>query len=255
MSQISERSESQYKNRSLPEETKNLVEFYSVMGKCHNIDVTDYINQNEDPFLFDQITQQIKKLINPRLVVHIGNAANLEKTRSLAEKLSFDFLDSQTFFHANQIPNKEMFPDFCFKFVMKEFSENLIIHLDQAFFEEQWQVFLFSLKFHLQSIIYTPTTLTPKQLKFIKELPFDGQRIQLVPNREQLEKEFFKQYQNHLVVFDGGVTDDLQRLVSDHNFHLFDCSLAFDVLSYIEEQHQANDKVCDKGYFIYFNIN
>ena len=246
-SQLSEKSESRCRDKVQSEEIKSLIEYYSVIGKCHNIDVTDYMTENEDPVLFDQITCKIKKLINPRLVIHLGSSLNLSKAKNLASKLSFDFLDSKTFFNVNKIQNREMFSDFCFKFVMKEFSENLIIHVDQEFFEEQWQVFVYSLKFHLQSIIYTPSALSPKQMKFLKELPFGGERIELAANREEVESQFFKQYRNNLVVFDHEITSDLRDLVGKHNFHLFDCSLAFDVLSHAEEQNSEDENISQKG--------
>ena len=80
-----------------------VISFYSNLNQCRTVNLTTIANNPQDNVNLQKVNNQIKKFINPLLIVLLGNESSLQDSRDFAQKINYDFINSQEFFIKNKI--------------------------------------------------------------------------------------------------------------------------------------------------------
>lgn len=207
-----------------------IVSFYSNLNKCQTVDVTQVVNHPNDFGFFMRLSAQIKRVINPLVIVFLGQAGTFGRAREFAEKVNYCFLDGKQFCEHSRLESHKYFADSLHKFVFQTRSENVVLHLDVCEFQSQWQILLFSLKPIIKAI-FVNDSFQKLNSGFFNEFKFDGKLLQYSDFKLDFHSLFFKEHTNQFIVFDGDFPSQLSELKSKRGFVVLDCRVILDIIA------------------------
>lgn len=207
-----------------------LVSFYSNLNKCHSVDLARLADQPGNFHEFTRVSTQIKKVINPLVIVFLGRGDTFSNARAFAEDVDFCFLDGDEFCAHGRLESNKYFADALHKFVFQTKSENIVLHLNVRELEDQWQILLFSLRPIIKTIFVNDSFKKLNQA-FFTEFTFDGKLLEYSEFKLDFGNIFFEAYRNQFIVFDGDFPPQLSQLKVKRNFVVLDCASVADVIS------------------------
>jgi hypothetical protein len=207
-----------------------IISFYSNLNKCRTVDITPIVETPNDFQIFRQVSDQIKTIINPLLIVVLGNERTIDSSREFAEKINFEYINSSDFYVQSQVESYKYFADALNKHIFRTKNENIFLHLDVEEFHDQWQILLFSLKPIIKSI-FLNESFNKLNINFFKEYSFQGKLIEYTDFNFNLQQYFFKSFKNQFIVFDEDFPFDLNSFIREKNFLVLDCKTISNVIS------------------------
>lgn len=207
-----------------------IVSFYSNLSQCRSVDVTPLANAPGDFEVFRSVSTQIKRVINPSLIIVLGLKDSCANARAFASEIEYCFLEGSEFSAQSNLESPKYFADALNKFVFQTRSEHLLLHLDTREFAGQWQILLFSLK-SIVKTIFVDEAFHKRSLGFFKGFSFGGKMLEFSTFDRDFRSIFFKEYSNQFIVFDKDFPEQLAPLKTQSAFVVLDCGTIADVIT------------------------
>lgn len=211
------------------EVVSKIVSFYSNLGRCKTVNVTPLIKNEKDLLNLQNVSQQVKKFINPSLIIFLGSLHSLEESRKFAKSIDYHFLDSLEYLQHSRLESEKYFADSLNKYIFQTKNEHIFLHLDIEQFFDQWQIILYSFKPIIKSI-FISEMFKKKHFTFYENYKFPGKIIDYTPLNLNLSDLFFKMYQNQFIVYDGALPNSFQEFCKKKNFLVLDYKTVKNIL-------------------------
>ena len=207
-----------------------IVSFYSNLNKCRSIDLSVYLESNDDNLIFAELIKRIKALINPTVFVILGDQASIAKSESFSAEIDFKFVNGKELFESKQVKSLEYFTDYCQKHLLSLTFDKILLHLDVTFFENHWRILLISLKNYIRAIFYNSSVNKDVFGKFFQSFKFEGDCFKLENDKYEFKKELYRKFKSKIVVYNEDFPASLNDLITEHEFLVLDCQAISEII-------------------------
>lgn len=199
---------------------EKLVNFQTELQNCISVPVCCDLDFSENVYI--QFYEKIKNFIFPNFILYLGELDDLTEITNFTHNLNYHFLNIEDLLYLVDDKGREYFSDYVYNYFNHCNYSKVLVYLNPQKINKNWKLFISLIKTSTQLIFYENPEYKSSLQESFSSSDNKIDWILLNSHFKNIEKIFYQNYENKLIVYDNMISDEIKNSIKQHNYIIKD---------------------------------